>query len=151
MSPDSQRPSFARRRTTNLAVTYALLAAVATVANIGAQDVSLRVYSGPYSVPVSVFVGTVVGLFVKYTLDKRFIFSFKPTSAAHDARTFILYSLMGVVTTIIFWAFEFAFDHLFHTKSARFTGGAIGLALGYVTKYLLDRKFVFVESSPARR
>ncbi|SAL84173.1 GtrA-like protein [Caballeronia terrestris] len=151
MSPISQRTGSAGRSTTTLAIIYALLAGVAMVANIGAQDISLNLYNGPYSVPVSVFVGTIVGLIVKYTLDKRFIFSFKPTSAAHDARTFVLYSLMGIVTTIIFWAFEFAFDHIFHTKSARFTGGAIGLAIGYVTKYLLDRKFVFVDAPSARR
>jgi hypothetical protein len=150
VSPISHPASRGARRTSKLAATYALLAVLATAANIGAQDLSLYAYGGAYSVVISVFVGTLVGLLVKYVLDKRYIFAFKATSASHDVRTFMMYTLMGVATTVIFWGFEFAFDHLFHTKAARLTGGAIGLAIGYVTKYLLDRKFVFVQDMAGR-
>lgn len=126
-----------------LALIYTLLAAIATVANIFSQDMTTRLYAGPYHIALSILIGTGVGLVVKYVLDKRYIFRFTARNAAHDGQTFILYALMGVVTTAIFWGFEFGFEHLFATKEMRYLGGVIGLAIGYVTKYELDRRFVF--------
>ena len=126
-----------------LALTYALLALIATVANIGAQDLVIRGYSGAFDVLLSMIVGTGVGLVVKYVLDKRFIFHFRAKNAAHDGQTFVLYTLMGLVTTVIFWGFEFGFHQAFQTKELRYLGGAIGLAIGYVAKYHLDKRYVF--------
>lgn len=60
-----------------LAITYALLALIATATNIAAQDIAVRSYSGPFDIMLSVAVGTGVGLVVKYILDKRFIFQFQ--------------------------------------------------------------------------
>jgi hypothetical protein len=50
---------------------------------------------------------------------------------------------MGLATTVIFWGFEFGFHHIFETKEMRYLGGVIGLAIGYVTKYHLDKRYVF--------
>lgn len=111
--------------------------------NIGSQEVVVRLYDGPYVVTLSILVGTGVGLLVKYALDKRYIFKFKAQNTAHDARTFLLYALMGVVTTVIFWGFEYAFEYFFQTKELRYLGGVIGLAIGYFVKYSLDKRFVF--------
>lgn len=127
-----------------LIVTYAILALIATAANIGSQDLAIRIYhESVYAVLVSLGVGTGVGLVVKYVLDKRYIFRFRARDIAHDGKTFALYSLMGLATTVIFWGFEMGFDYLFQTKEWRYIGGIIGLALGYVTKYRLDKHFVF--------
>ena len=127
----------------NLAVVYAFLAGIATLVNIGAQDLAVRLYSGAFSVPLSVAVGTLAGLVVKYVLDKRYIFRFQARDVAHDSQTFILYTAMGLATTVIFWGFEFGFDHLFASKEMRYLGGVIGLAIGYLSKYHLDKRFVF--------
>ena len=127
----------------NLAITYAILALIATAANIGAQDLVIRGYSGGFDVLFSVAAGTGVGLVVKYVLDKRYIFRFRARNALHDGRTFALYTLMGLATTVIFWGFEFSFHYLFETKEMRYLGGVIGLAIGYLTKYHLDKRFVF--------
>ena len=126
-----------------LAFTYSILALIATAANIGAQDLTLRCYRGAFDVVLSVAVGTGVGLVVKYILDKRYIFRFRARNAVHDGKTFMLYTLMGLVTTFIFWGFEFGFNYLFETKEMRYLGGIIGLAIGYLTKYHLDKRFVF--------
>lgn len=126
-----------------IAVTYVVLAAIAIVANIGAQDLFLRLYSGPHDIVLSVAMGTGVGLIVKYVLDKRFIFGFEADDAAHDARVFALYTVMGLATTAIFWAFEFGFAQIFGTHAMRYAGGVLGLSLGYYTKYQLDKRFVF--------
>lgn len=126
-----------------LAFTYAFLAAIAMVANIGAQDLAIRLYFGSQAVLVSVAVGTIVGLFVKYVLDKRYIFRFRARNMAHDGRTFLFYASAGVATTAIFWGFEFMFHWLFATKEMRYLGGAVGLAIGYFTKYHLDKRIAF--------
>jgi putative flippase GtrA len=131
-----------------LAIIYTALALIAMAANIGAQELMLRAYHGPFQVALSVFVATGVGLVIKYVLDKAFIFRFRARDTLHDARTFGLYAVMGLVTTAIFWGFEFGFNHLFESKDMRYVGGLIGLAIGYVTKYHLDKRYVFGSPAP---
>ena len=127
----------------NLTIKYVIFALIATAVNIGAQDIVIRNYIGAFDILISVVVGTGVGLVVKYILDKRYIFRFRARDAAHDGKTFVLYTLMGLATTLIFWGFEFGFDHIFETKEMRYLGGIIGLAIGYLTKYHLDKRYVF--------
>ncbi|UMR32521.1 GtrA family protein [Massilia sp. MB5] len=128
---------------TRLAVNYAIFALIATVANIGAQDLVTRIYGGAFAIFASVVVGTGAGLVVKYILDKRYIFRFQARSVAHDTQIFALYTVMGLVTTVVFWGFEFGFHHIFETKEMRYLGGIIGLAIGYLSKYHLDKRYVF--------
>lgn len=126
-----------------LAVSYALFAALATLINIGTQEAAVRLYDGPWSLVLAMIAGTGTGLVVKYVLDKRYIFRFRARNLEHDGRTFALYTLMGLATTVIFWGFELGFDHLFASKEMRYAGGVIGLAIGYMTKYYLDKRYVF--------
>ena len=128
---------------TKLAIKYAIFALIATAANIGAQDLSIRAYSGTFGILASVIVGTGAGLVVKYFLDKRYIFRFRARSVAHDTQTFALYTVMGLATTVVFWGFEFGFHHFFETREMRYLGGIIGLSIGYLTKYHLDKRYVF--------
>lgn len=120
-----------------------LFAALATAVNIGAQELVVRVYGGVHHLFFSVIVGTGVGLVIKYILDKRYIFRFRAMSVGHDTQTFALYTIMGLATTVIFWGFEFGFHLIFETKEMRYLGGVIGLAIGYLTKYHLDKRYVF--------
>jgi putative flippase GtrA len=131
----------ASRAASKLVVAYALCALVATIANIGAQDAV--VWFWPHAIFPALLVGTGIGLAVKYVLDKHYIFRFRARNAVHDGFTFVLYSLMGVATTVIFWGFELGFQWLFGTREMRYLGGIIGLAIGYVTKYHLDKRYVF--------
>ncbi len=54
---------------------------------------------------------------------------------------------MGLVTTMIFWGFEYGFHLIFESKKMRYFGGIIGLAIGYFIKYHLDKRFVFCKNS----
>jgi putative flippase GtrA len=76
-------------------------------------------------------------------LDKKYIFFHKPKSKKDDGKKFFLYSLMGVFTTFIFWGFEIGFDYMFESQNAKYIGAVIGLGIGYIVKYFLDKKFVF--------
>lgn len=126
-----------------LAVLYALLALIATAANLGAQELAIRIYNGRFGVAIAVFAGTAIGLIAKYLLDKRYIFRFRARDLMHDMRTFIAYTAMGGATTLLFWAFEFSFNRVFETKEMRYVGAVIGLGLGYWAKYHLDKRLVF--------
>lgn len=128
---------------TKLAIKYAVFAVAATAVNIAAQDLVIRSYNGAFAILGSIAVGTGAGLIVKYVLDKRYIFRFRAHNMVHDTRTLALYTVMGVVTTFIFWGFELGFHHLFETKKMRYLGGVMGLVIGYLTKYRLDKRFVF--------
>ena len=126
-----------------LATLYTAFAIVATFFNILAQDIFSYIYSGPFYILVSIIIGTGVGLVIKYVLDKKYIFKYKTQNAQHDGKVFMLYTLMGIFTTIIFWGFEFGFHAIFATKEMRYVGGVIGLMIGYICKYYLDKRFVF--------
>lgn len=117
------------------------------MANIGSQDFVIRYYNGVYAISLSIVTGTVVGLIVKYILDKKFIFQYRIKNIAHDTRIFTLYTSTGIITTAVFWGFEFGFEYAFHTKELRYLGGIIGLAIGYLLKYHLDKHFVFLKES----
>jgi putative flippase GtrA len=126
-----------------IALMYTIFAICATIANIAGQDISTRIYQGPFDITLSIFVGTGVGLVLKFWLDKRYIFQYQTISIQHGSKTFYLYTVMGLITTVIFWGFEFAFDAIYQTKEMRYIGGIIGLAIGYYVKYQLDKKYVF--------
>ena len=128
---------------------YITFACVAIGANIGGQDITLQIYRGPYGVPLSVLVGTGVGLVVKYLLDKRFVFGCTTSGVQEDAVLFTLYAAMGLITTSIFWGVELGFELFFRSDHMRYVGGIIGLTIGYAVKYLLDRRFVFGARRPA--
>ncbi|WP_421780375.1 GtrA family protein [Kiloniella litopenaei] len=128
----------------NLLVSYSLFAIVATIANIASQDLFLRAYSGPFALVLSVGVGTAVGLVTKYLLDKRYIFRYRTSGMGHESKVFMLYTMMGFLTTAVFWAFEFGFHFIFDDKMMRYLGGIIGLGIGYWIKYQLDKKYVFI-------
>ena len=128
-----------------LIIKYTIFAVISTLFNLLFQYFSFGLYSGFASLYITMFLGTLAGLVSKYILDKRFIFYHTSKSKKDDAKKFVLYSLMGVFTTIIFWTTEIAFDMLFHNPDAKYLGAIIGLSIGYVIKYFLDKKFVFIK------
>ena len=116
--------------------------------NIGAQEIVVFLYRGVFNIPISIFFGTAVGILVKYFLDKNYIFKFHTNNAIHDRRTFFLYTIMGLITTPLFWGFEFGFQYFFATRTMRYFGACLGLTIGYITKYQLDKRFVFRGEAP---
>ncbi|MDC1198818.1 GtrA family protein [bacterium] len=128
---------------TTLVARYAAFCVVATVANLLAQRAALAVYGGPGAIAAAIGAGTLLGLAVKYLLDKRWIFDDRETGLAPHTRKAFLYTLMGVFTTAIFWGTETAFWLVYGTERMREVGAILGLTVGYVIKYRLDKRFVF--------
>jgi len=126
-----------------LVLRYGAFAVIATLANLGAQRLVLGVTDGSTALALAIFVGTGAGLVVKYLLDKRWIFFDHSSGVASHTRKFSLYTLMGVATTLIFWGAETLAWWMWHTDLAREIGAVLGLSVGYIVKYNLDKKFVF--------
>ena len=122
---------------------YVCFAVFATLVNLLTQNASFMIYDGDQALWLASGAGTVTGLVTKYLPDKRWIFFDLATGAAQHARKFSLYTLMGVLTTLIFWGSEVAFHEIFRTPFWRDVGAVLGLAVGYTIKYRLDRRFVF--------
>lgn len=170
-----------------IALKYTLFAVISTLFNLLFQYLSFLVYVGFASLYIAMFIGTLAGLVSKYILDKKYIFYHTPKNKTDDAKKFMLYSLVGVFTTAIFWGTEIGFDAFFgsgraqyidavngfssqcvkytgavielnnestkyieasirlSSESAKYIGAVIGLSIGYITKYFLDKKYVFKE------
>lgn len=126
-----------------LAARYTLFALIATALNLLSQELTLQLYDGPAAIYLAILVGTGTGLVSKYVLDKLYIFNVQTVSLGDDLSRFLAYSLTGVVTTLIFWGAELGFEFLFGTRTARYTGAVLGLGIGYLMKYRLDKRFVF--------
>ena len=125
---------------------YSIFAIISTGFNLLFQYFSFLLYSGIASLYIAMFFGTLAGLVAKYILDKKYIFYHTPKNKTDDTRKFLLYSFMGVFTTIIFWGTEITFNALSQSPYAKYLGAVIGLSIGYVIKYFLDKKYVFIHN-----
>ena len=132
-----------------LALRYAAFAAVAVLANLAAQRAVLAFGEGAGHFIAAVGLGTAVGLVVKYLLDRRWIFADRTAGLAATGWQFGRYTATGLATTAIFWATESAFWLIWQTHAMREAGAVLGLAVGYVLKYRLDRAYVFNRARPA--
>lgn len=128
-----------------LILRYAAFAVVATIINLGVQRLVLAYGDTTWFFVAAVGAGTLAGLVVKYILDKRWIFYDVETGVKAHGEKFTRYTVMGLITTAIFWGTETAFWLIWQTDLMRELGAIIGLSIGYVTKYHLDRRYVFTD------
>jgi len=133
-----------------LVLRYAFFAVLATLANLSTQRLVLSLGDSATLFALAVGAGTLVGLVLKYVLDKRWIFDDMSAGVKAHGKKFSLYSAMGIVTTAIFWGTETAFWLVWQTDMMRELGAIIGLSIGYVAKYNLDRRFVFTDARLAQ-
>jgi len=127
-----------------IALKYLIFASIATALNLVTQALCLKLYGGEYNLYVAMAFGTAAGLVSKYVLDKRYIFAYRPMSHVDDAHRFVFYTATGIITTALFWATEIVFDMLWRHELAKYAGAVLGLSVGYLLKYRLDKRFVFV-------
>ena len=128
-----------------LILRYSAFAVIATLANLATQRAVLALGTASGAFAAAVGAGTIIGLMIKYLLDKRWIFYDRGTGMKSHGQKCSLYTAMGLVTTAIFWGSETSFWLLWHSDIMRELGAVIGLTLGYVVKYNLDRRFVFTD------
>ena len=88
---------------------YIFFCIIATLSNLITQRLIL--YSSTYEFDIysAVLFGTIIGLLIKYILDKYWIFNNYETSIKKNIDTFFRYTFFGILTTLIFWFFELSF------------------------------------------
>ena len=125
-------------------VRYVLFAILATLANLATQELVIR--TAPVApLTLSILMGTIAGFVLKYWLDKKWVFDDAYAGHRRELQKIGLYGAFSVATTLIFWGFEVAFWLIWRTDMAKYAGAVLGLAIGYVAKFVLDRTFVFKE------
>jgi putative flippase GtrA len=124
---------------------YLLFAVIATLVNLGAQELIDQL---GFALWVAMAAGTLLGLVVKFYLDKHFIFGAHTVKPRQNLSAFIRYGLLGAFCTLIFFGFELSFDYFFGNKVGRYVGAILGLSIGYSVKYHLDKRLVFNHSHP---
>lgn len=127
-----------------LILRYSAFAVIAYLANLSTQELVLMVLGRTdLLVALAVVAGTGAGLVVKYPLDRRWIFD---DTSPDMGQQFALYTAMAIVTTAIFWGTVALFWAIWGNDLARIIGTTLGLSIGYVTKYKLDRRYVFTDA-----
>tara|TARA_S200000501_G_scaffold213064_1_gene200140 strand:+ start:2364 stop:2762 length:399 start_codon:yes stop_codon:yes gene_type:complete len=129
--------------TSNKIFLYTFFAIIATFSNLTTQRFIISFSQSNLFFLIAIFCGTVVGLLIKFFLDKKWIFFDKTSGLILQSRKFSKYSLMGILPTLIFWSTETIFWFLWNTENMREIGASIGLSIGYIIKYKLDKRFVF--------
>jgi putative flippase GtrA len=125
-------------------VRYVIFALLATLANLAAQEIVMRL-TPVAPLTLSILAGTVAGFVLKYVLDKKWVFDDRYGGHREELQKVTLYGAFSVLTTLIFWGFEVAFWTIWRTDLAKYAGAVLGLAIGYAAKFALDRTFVFKE------
>lgn len=137
-------PSRLKGDTAGMFARYVLFAALAALANLLAQEATIRLAPAA-PLTLSILMGTVAGFILKYRLDKKWVFDDGYHGHRQELRKITLYGAFSILTTLIFWGFEIAFWALWQTDFAKYCGALLGLGIGYAAKFMLDRSFVFRE------
>ena len=127
----------------NVLALYVYFASIATVINIFSQYIIFSLFINEHLIYIAILTGTSLGLITKYILDKIYIFKYKSKNIYDYSKNFAMYMFTGLLTTMIFWVFEYSFYIIFVGDIAKYIGAIIGLTIGYTLKYVLDKKFVF--------
>ena len=122
---------------------YTLFAIISSIFNLLSQRIILSINNTNLFFFIAIIFGTIVGLIIKFFLDKSFIFFDKNKNFLSVGKKFGLYTFMGIFSTIIFWGTESIFWIIWREENMRELGAILGLLTGYILKYRLDKKYVF--------
>lgn len=122
---------------------YINFAFIAIFANLLTQRIILSIYKTNLFFFLAIILGTLVGLIIKFILDKNFIFLDRTLDLKSVSGKFGLYTSNGIFSTSIFWGTETIFWMIWQKENMREIGAILGLTLGYTLKYRLDKQYVF--------
>jgi len=112
------------------------------------EVVLVQIYcsTDPYNMPELIGSIVAVGItyIVKFILDKFIVFQKKAIELKETSREFFKYFAFAVLTTIENIGIQFLLTNFLKTPLE--ISLIISLGIGYFTKFLLDRKYVFFDS-----
>ncbi|MFX0032522.1 MAG: GtrA family protein [Candidatus Hodarchaeota archaeon] len=106
---------------------------------------SLYCSTNPYNMPELIGSILAVGItyIIKFFLDKYIVFKKAGSKLKETSKEFLKYFLFAVLTTIENIGIQFLLTNLFHTPLE--ISFIVALSIGYLTKFFLDRKYVFTQ------
>ena len=125
----------------SIGLKYILFAILAMTVNIFFQYLSFLLIDHKYELYIAILNGTILGMILKYYLDKNYIFYYVKKKF-NNKNIFLLYIFTSIFTTIIFWAIELWFSYYVNITYSEYLGALVGLTLGYSLKYILDKHLV---------
>ena len=91
---------------------------------------------------MSMIVSIAIIFLFKYYVDKKYVFKYETTKKV-DKKSFSLYFIFSILTTIIFFITEASFSLFLDIDNKEELGAITGLIIGYILKYILDNKITF--------
>ena len=99
----------------------------------------------PYNMPE--LIGSIVAVGVtyifKFILDKFIVFKKKAIEFKETSKEFLKYFGFAIITTLENIGIQFLLTNFFGTPLE--ISMVVALTIGYLTKFLLDRKYVFIK------
>ena len=126
---------------------YTCFAIIATLINLLVQYIVLHIYYGDFALYIAMSLGTLLGLITKYLLDKKYIFYHIAKDNIDNVKKFIIYAFFGIFTTFLFGVFEIGFNIYIDSEDAKYIGAMLGLGVGYLIKYFLDKHYTFIDDT----
>lgn len=80
---------------------------------------------------------------IKFFFDKFIVFQKKSTDIKETSQEFVKYFLFAILTTVENIGIQFIFTNFLGTPLE--ISFIVALSIGYITKFFLDRKYVFIE------
>jgi len=113
--------------------------------NFGSIELIQMFYLAQTPFNMTELVGSVVAVgityIVKFILDKFIVFQKKSTEIKQTSKEFSLYFLFAIVTTIENIGIQFLLTNFL--GSPLILSVIIALTIGYITKFILDKRYVF--------
>lgn len=125
-------------------VLYFIFAIISIILNISIQELFF-IFIGRESqvLAIAMVIATIVSFVFKYFMDKFYVFNSKSETKKEEVKKVFLYGFFSVFTTLIYMVVEFAFHISFSFQHKEELGAMLGLTIGYIVKYIIDKKITF--------
>jgi len=126
-----------------------IVIAPAICTSFGSNELIYLLYcsTSPYDMPTLVGSIVAVGItyIIKFFLDKLIVFKSKDIPIQKTTKEFSIYLVLAILTTIESVGIQFLLRNLLNASLE--TSFIVALTIGYSTKFFLDRKYVFKNTS----
>jgi len=109
-----------------------------------------NLYLSQIPINMTEFIGSIVAVgvtyLIKFFLDKFVVFRNRDKNLKATSKQFLIYMVLAIFTTVENIGIQLLLSNVF--KSPLIISVIIALSTGYITKFFLDRKYVFQNGTP---
>ena len=124
-----------------------LIIAPYVCSNLGGIEFFHILYCSTTPINMPEFIGSIVAVgityIIKFFLDKYIVFKKSSSKLKETSQEFLKYFGFAILTTIENIGIQFILTNFFNTPLE--ISFIVALSLGYITKFFLDKKYVFTK------